>query len=106
MSEPITYGAIENALMKLGFDVTVGPDYRLYRHAPTETMIVTPDYPPEQAADEMRLATVRKMVVARGVARRERLERLLNSASPAPGPVTVKRSAVRITHEVPAEVKA
>lgn len=93
MAEPITYGTIENTLVKLGFDVTVGPDYRLYRHVPTDTMIVTPDYPQEQATDEMRLATVRKMV-AGGVARRDRLERLLNSASPVPGPVTIKRSTV------------
>ena len=106
MSEPITYGAIENALVRLGFGVTVGPDYRLYHHAATDTTILTPDYPPEQAAEEMRLATVRKMVVERGVARRERLERLLSDPPAVSRPVTVKRSTVRITHEIPAEVKA
>ena len=106
MSESITYGAIENALARLGFGVTVGPDYRLYHHTPTDTTVITPDYPPEQAAEEMRLATVRKMVVARGVAWRERLERLLSNLPAMPRPVTVKRSTVRITHEIPAEVKA
>ena len=33
MSEPITYGAVENALVTLGFDVTVGPDYSITRAA-------------------------------------------------------------------------
>ena len=60
MSELITYGALENALVRLGFDITVGPNYRLYRHARTDTTIITPDYPPDQAAEEMRLATVRR----------------------------------------------
>ena len=106
MSEPITYGAIENALVSLGFDVTVGPDYRLYRHAPTGTLMVTPDYPPEGPAEEMRLVTVRRMVVERGVARQDRLERLLRDSSSVPGAGTVKRSAVQITHDVPDEVKA
>lgn len=106
MSEPITYGAIEKALAQLGFDITAGPDYRLYHHEGTNTVIITPDYPPEQAAEEMRLATVRKMVVERGVARRGRLERLLNNPLAVSHPVAVKKSAVRITHEIPAKVKA
>ena len=103
MSEPITYGAIEKALVQLGFDITAGPDYRLYRHEGTNTVIITPDYPLEQAAEEMRLATVRKMVVERGVARRARL---LNNPPGVSRPVAVKKSTVRITHEIPAEVKA
>ena len=106
MSEPITYGAIEKALVQLGFDITAGPDYRLYRHEGTNTVIITPDYPSEEAAEEMRLATVRKMVVERGVARRARLERLLNNPPAVSRPVAVKKSTVRITHEIPAEVKA
>jgi len=104
MSEHITYGAIENALTKLGFEVTVGPNYKLYRHAATETVITTPDYPLEQAADAIRLASVRTLIASRGVARPERLERLLSA------PVNVKQnsithSTVRITHRVPNEVK-
>ena len=106
MPEHITYGALENALVQLGFDVTAGPNYRSYCHAKTETTIVTPDYPLEQAADEMRLATVRTLVVARGIARPERLEHLLGVPLDQVRPVATKQSAVRITHLVPAEVKA
>jgi hypothetical protein len=103
MPESILYAAVESALAELGFDVTVGPDYRLYHHAGTDTTIVTPDGPPEQAADALRLATVRRMVVDRGVARRERLERLL-ARPPAPRPTSIKRVTTRIT--LPVESKA
>ena len=106
MSKDITYGALENALVQLGFDVTTGPNYRSYDHAETGTVIVTPDYPLEQAADEMRLATIRTMVVARGVARLDRLEHLLRVSPDQPNLVGTKRSPVRITHLTPAEAKA
>ena len=106
MPDQITYGVLENALVQLGFDVTAGPNYRSYCHVETETTIVIPDYPPEQAADEMRLATVRTMVVARGIARPERLEHLFRVPLDQLGTVAAKRSSVRITHQVPAEVKA
>ena len=106
ISKAITYGAIENALVTLGFDITDGPDYRLYHHAGTDTTIITPDYPPEQAADEMRLATVRKMVVDRGVARSARLDHLLSNPPTVLRATTAKKSAVQIRHEIPAEVKA
>lgn len=106
MPEHITYGALEYALVQLGFDVTTGPNYRSYCHVETETTIVTPDYPPEQAADEMRLATIRTMVAARGLARPERLEHLLRVPLNQTTPAATKRSAARITHLVPAEVKA
>ena len=66
MSERVTYGTIKNTLLCLGFDVTVGPNYRLYRHAAAEAEFVMPDYPAEQIADAMRLATVRTLVAARG----------------------------------------
>lgn len=92
--------------MRLCFDITVGPDYRLYHHSGTDTIIITPNFPPDQAADDRRLAMVRKMVADRGVARRERLERLLNNPSSTSHPATIKTSTVRITHEISAEVKA
>jgi len=64
MSEHITCGAIENTPARLGFEVTVGPNYRLYRHAPPETVFTTPDYPLEQTADAMQLESVRTLVAA------------------------------------------
>lgn len=106
MSEAITYGMIENALVQLGFDITVGPDYRLYYHAATDTTIVTPDYPLEQAADEMQLATVRTMVITRAIAQVERLERLLHTPFAVTRSAAFKKTTVRITHAIPAEVKA
>ena len=82
---PVTYAALQTALVQLGFDVILGPDYRLYFHKPTDTRILMPDFPYGQAADEIRLITVRKMVVERGIARRARLERPpAPPAGPAP----------------------
>ena len=104
MSEHITYGSIENALTRLGFEVTVGPNYRLYRHAATETVITTPDYPLERAADAMRLASVRTLIAARGIARPERLEHLL-AAPVSLKPIPSQHSTRQITHIIPDEVK-
>ena len=103
---PISYAALETALVQVGFDVILGPDYRLYHHAPTDTRILMPDFPREQAADELRLITVRKMVVERGIARRERLDRLLLHPPARPRPARVRTTTRQITHDIPDEVKA
>ena len=98
---PITYAALQTALVQLGFEVILGPDYRLYFHKPTDTRILMPDFPYEEAADEMRLIEVRKMVVERGIARRARLERLLLHPPARPRPARVRTTTREITHVIP-----
>ena len=105
MSEPITYGAIEKALVQLGFDITAGPDYRLYRHEGTNTVIITPDYPlskPLSRCGWRQSARWSWSVGWRG----GRGWNGLNNPPAVSRPVAVKKSTVRITHEIPAEVKA
>lgn len=103
---PITFAALETALVQLGFDIVIGPDYRLYHHDPTDTRLLMPDFPYEQAADELRLIEVRKMVVERGVARRERLERLLLHPPARRRTARVRTTTRQITHVIPDEAKA
>lgn len=77
----VTYGELERAFLSMGFvaEDTTG-EHKVFRHQPTDTLVLLPPGPAQTPLEAIRLLPTRKIVGERGVVEGDAFDRLLGVA--------------------------
>lgn len=68
MSETITYGRLEQALIQLGFSKQLGPGYIVFHNDDHDATFVLPNISPSEKVRDVHLIAARQTIVGKGVA--------------------------------------
>jgi hypothetical protein len=82
MNSHLTYGELQALLRQLGFQTvrSSGPQ-KVFRNSTVDALIVLPPFSAAEPVRPHHLATVRKLVIDKGIADTEVFDRLLESRS-------------------------
>jgi hypothetical protein len=82
MNETLPFAALDEFLQKLGFEKIVVPKSHIgYRHADSDTIFMFRLYKPHDPVDRVNRASVRKLLLERGLIEPEDWDELLKAKS-------------------------